>query len=333
VKRLPTLGRGRHFLRGELLFALGSGLAEADRRRALRHFSGGCRVCWGRLEGLKDAPVLPDLSHDFVARAIARSLLALRGVYQPPPMMSAIHLYWTPKVTHDPAVFARLVIEEAQLLWVEGSPEGLQAPEDAVKLLAVPRRVVVGRTRRHDLAALAHLYLAYPVYCRGRIGGDAVHHVRLAGEHRRRGSGDPEVRAIELMLGAWLGGVAGWEPAPGERLLVAEQSLLRFLENHPSPGHLAELRVYQGRAAARRGDYEGARRSFLDAAVHMPERCVYGRFFVAYQLAALGLVTGDELLLERFRARAERFAEGLDPAAAAAMLARLHEPAPKHGRL
>jgi hypothetical protein len=331
MKRLPTLGRGRHFGRGEILLALGSGLEEDDRRRALRHFGGGCRVCWRRLEELKDAPVRLDASHDFVARAIGRSLLALRGVYEPPPMTSAIHLYWTPKVARDPAVFARLAVEEARLMWVEGSPEGFRALEDAVKLLAVPRRLAVGRARRHDLAALAHLYLAYPVYRRGRIGVDAMHHVRLAGVYRRRGSGDPELRAIELTIGAWLGGVTGWEPAPGERLLVAEQALLRFLESHPSPGHLAELRVYQGMAAARRGDLMGARRSFGDAAVHMPEPCVYGRFFAAYQLAAVALVTGDEPSLERFRGVAEHLAERLDPAATSAMLARLRAPAPEYG--
>jgi hypothetical protein len=327
---MKRIGRGRHFGRGELLLALGSGLEQGDRRRALRHFGGGCRVCWGRLAELKDAPLRLDASHDFMARAMGRALLDLRGVWEPPPMMTPIHLYWS-KIARDPAVFPRLVIEEAQLMWIEGSPGGRSAPEEAVKLLAVPRRLVVGRARRHDLAALAHLYLAYPAYRRDLLRIDAWHHLRLAGEHRRRGSGDAEVRALELMMGAWVGSVTGWERAPGERLPVAEQALVRFLESHPSPGHLAELRVHQGIAAAHRGDYQGARGSFLDAGVHMPEPCVYGRFFVAYLLAAVGLVSGDEASLERFRGMAERFAEGLDPAATAAKLARLRGPAPEQG--
>jgi len=218
-------------------------------------------------------------------------------------------------------------------MWVEGSPEGLSAPEEAVKLLAVPRRLAVGRARRHDLAALAHLHLAYPAYRRGLLRIDALHHLRLAGVYRRRGSGDPEVRALELMMGAWVGAVTGWERAPGERLLVAEQALLRFLEEHPSPGHLAELRIHQGMEAARRGDLVGARRHYGDAAVHMPEPCVYGRFFAAYQLAAVSLVTGDEPSLERYRAAAEQLAEGLDRAATAAMLAKLRGPAPEYGRI
>jgi hypothetical protein len=80
-------------------------------------------------------------------------------------------------------------------------------------------------------------------------------------------------------------------------------------------------------AAARRGDLVGARRHYGDAAVHMPEPCVYGRFFAAYQLAAVSLVTGDQSSLERYRGVAEHLAERLDRAATAAMLARLHEPA------
>jgi len=67
----------------------------------------------------------------------------------------------------------------------------------------------------------------------------------------------------------------------------------------------------------------GARVRFGDAAVHMPERCVYGRFFVAYHLAALSLVAGDRRSLARSQAEAERLAERLDPAVTLEKLERL----------
>jgi len=149
---------------------------------------------------------------------------------------------------------------------------------------------------RHSTGIAAALVLLREGLVARQITREVLEQARKALHGLWRGSGDPEVRALELMMGAWVGSATGWERAPGERLLVAEQALLRFLESHPSPGHLAELRVHQGIAAARRGDYEGARGRFLDAAAHMPERCVYGRFFVAYLLAALGLETGDEAI-------------------------------------
>ena len=67
-----------HFRRGALVYALADGFDEDERRRALSHFGGGCRVCWGRLKELKDVPVRLDASYDYVGRAPGRSLPAIQ---------------------------------------------------------------------------------------------------------------------------------------------------------------------------------------------------------------------------------------------------------------
>ena len=92
----------RHFRKGELIYALADGFDDDERRRALDHFGSGCGVCWGRLEELEAASVRLDASHDYVARALGRTLAALRGVYEVPVMISAVHLYWLGRERHDP---------------------------------------------------------------------------------------------------------------------------------------------------------------------------------------------------------------------------------------
>jgi len=308
-----------HYRERDIVHALEHGFDDQRRRRAFGHLGDGCRVCWRRLEGMAHQGVAAELGeagrHDLMARALARSIASIRCRLEVPVLMTPGHLYWARQVAHEPGAFARLALEEAVLLELEAPREGFEVLKGVIAMLE-SRRLGLRPARRHDLAALAHVYLSHALMRRRDFVAAGLH-LGLAAGHRRRGSGDAEVRAIELILGSWVEAEAGLEPEAGERLLVAEHVLGRFLGSRRSPGHLADLRAHQGLNAARHGRYETARESYREALALLPEECVYARNFVTLSLAALALALGDSQEVTRYLAQAGRLAEHPGFAAAA----------------
>lgn len=310
----------RHLRTSVVARALEHGFGDGDRWRAFVHFGSGCRRCWERFDRLAktEIPWDPDSGarRDLVVRALRRPLAVLRGELDVPVVMTPIHLYWARRATNERAAFRRLVVEEGQLLELEAPGEGFGALASLAGALE-KRRAGLSRAQRHDLAALAHLYLGHGIVARrGCLAPftEVWGHLEQAARHRRRGSGDPEVLFLELVLGSRVEVKDGLLSRAHERLFVAEHVLSRFLESRPSPAHLAELRFYQGLDALDGSRYAEARERFADALVDLPEECGYARFFAVRHLAALCLVLNDRRRLRGYLHEAERLAELHGPA-------------------
>lgn len=258
-----------------------------DRDRSVRllvHLDRGCVACSKVLRAVAagDAARHPTTDggwSDPVTLALWRYVCVLRGDPSYPTGVTAPHVFWAERLPLDPTAFGRVVVEEAfrQALSRPGRPPLWEPYESFLEnALSDPLLEELGTRRRSDLLALSRAYFAYP--CRHM---EAMSLAAEALGHLEKGTGDPEVGGTVWLYLSFSKGL------PAVCLSRAEEHILRFLGETPSPGHHADLLVAQATHQADRKEYHDSYETLLKALAIVPDSCIWLRFQATRKLGFL----------------------------------------------